>query len=102
MRVSLLPKSLFDCGDTAVTVFTDLVIVQPLFNADEARSVGLPLAAGEIAVIFDATEHARAFLLRWRILRLLPEIAFTAAQIDRELIEEGRRLGENDNWIAGF
>ena len=60
------------------------------------------ISAGEIAVMFDTTEHARAFLHHWRILRLLPEIAFTAAQIDRELIEEGGRLGENDNWIAGF
>ena len=25
-----------------------------------------------------------------------------AADIDRELIAVGRRLGENDNWIAGF
>jgi predicted nucleic acid-binding protein len=25
-----------------------------------------------------------------------------AAAIDRELIRLGHRLGENDNWIAGF
>lgn len=25
-----------------------------------------------------------------------------SAEIDRELIARGRRLGENDNWIAGF
>ena len=25
-----------------------------------------------------------------------------AADIDRELILTGERLGENDNWIAGF
>ena len=25
-----------------------------------------------------------------------------AAEIDRALIAEGQRLGENDNWIAGF
>ena len=34
------------------------------------------------------------------MLRLTPEIALVAAQIDRELIDQ--RLGENDNWIAGF
>src|SRR5438477_5128738 len=57
------------------------------------------ISAGEIAVIFDSTREARAFLSRYRILRLTPEIAYIAAEIDRELAQ---RLGENDNWIAGF
>lgn len=60
------------------------------------------ISAGEFAVIFDSIQEARLFLSRYRILRLLPEIAYAAAQIDRELIAQGGRLGENDNWIAGF
>lgn len=58
--------------------------------------------AGELAVIFDTAMEARAVLSRYRILRLNPEIAYAAAAIDRELIAVGARLGENDNWIAGF
>jgi len=57
------------------------------------------VSAGEIAVIFDSTAEAQAFLNPYRILRLTPEIAYAAAEIDREL---SQRLGENDNWIAGF
>lgn len=60
------------------------------------------ISAGEIAVTFDSFAEARVFLEPYRILRLTPEIAYTAASIDRELIAEGSRLGENDNWIAGF
>lgn len=60
------------------------------------------VSAGELAVIFDTAAEARAYLRRYRILRLTPEIAYAAAAIDRELIEAGARLGENDNWIAGF
>ena len=57
------------------------------------------ISAGEIALIFDSTAEARAFLTPYRILRLTPEIAYVAAEIDREM---AHRLGENDNWIAGF
>src|SRR5438552_406078 len=60
------------------------------------------ISAGELAVIFDSAAEARLFLFRYRVLRLTPEIAYTAAAVDRELITVGRRLGENDNWIAGF
>jgi len=60
------------------------------------------ISAGEIAVIFSSTSDARTFLSRYRVLRLTPEIALAAAQVDRELIVTGQRLGENDNWIAGF
>jgi predicted nucleic acid-binding protein len=60
------------------------------------------ISAGEIAVIFRSTRDARAYLQRYRILRLLPEIAYTASEIEREQIWIGGRLGENDNWIAGF
>jgi predicted nucleic acid-binding protein len=60
------------------------------------------ISAGELAVIFDTALEAHAYLGRYRILRLTPEITYTAAAIDRELINAGARLGENDNWIAGF
>jgi predicted nucleic acid-binding protein len=60
------------------------------------------VSAGELAVIFRLTEEARRFLSNYRILRLTPEVAFAAAAVDRELIAAGHRLGENDNWIAGF
>ncbi len=60
------------------------------------------ISAGEIAVIFDSTPQARAFLAPYRILRLTPEVAYVAAGLDRELMRTGDRLGENDNWIAGF
>ena len=57
------------------------------------------ISAGEIAAIFDATQDARSFLRPYRILRLTPEIAYVAAEIERELPQ---RLGENDNWTPGF
>jgi predicted nucleic acid-binding protein len=60
------------------------------------------ISAGEFAAGFDDVRHARIFLSRWRILNLQPEIAFAAAQVDRELMDAGGRLGENDTWIAGF
>ena len=60
------------------------------------------VSAGELAVIFTSTADARRYLSNYRILRLTPEIAFEAAAVDRELIRTGGRLGENDNWIAGF
>jgi predicted nucleic acid-binding protein len=60
------------------------------------------VTVGEFAVMYDDANAARRFLARYRQLRLTPEIAYAAAMIDRELIEVGGRLGENDNWIAGF
>ena len=60
------------------------------------------ISLGELAVIFDSNQAAREFTGHYRVLRLAPEIALTAADMDRELIAQGARLGENDNWIAGF
>ena len=60
------------------------------------------ISAGEFATGFARLSEARLFLSRWRILNLQPEIAYAAAQVDRELIDTGGRLGENDTWIAGF
>lgn len=60
------------------------------------------ISAGELAAGYDSAQEARAFLARYRVLRLSPEVAYVAAAVDRELIAMGRRLGENDTWIAGF
>ena len=60
------------------------------------------ISVGELAVLFGTNQQARLFLQRYRLLRLFPEIAYEAAGIDRELRARGLRLGENDNWIAGF
>ena len=60
------------------------------------------ISVGEIASMFAQPENARPLLSRFRQLRLTPQIAFAAASVDRELIQAGQRLGENDNWIAGF
>ncbi|HEV8543189.1 MAG TPA: PIN domain-containing protein [Verrucomicrobiae bacterium] len=38
----------------------------------------------------------------WPIYRLHRGVMDAAADIDRELVSKGQRLGENDNWIAAF
>ena len=60
------------------------------------------ISLGELAAMYANPNDARPLLSHYRVLRLTPEIAYTAAAIDHELIQTGRRLGENDNWIAGF
>jgi predicted nucleic acid-binding protein len=60
------------------------------------------ISVGEIGAMYDSTEEARLLLARYRQFRLTPEIALVAAAVDHELIQTGGRLGENDNWIAGF
>ena len=60
------------------------------------------ISAGEFAVGFDDLQVAREFLSRFPLVRLFPEAAFEASRIDRELMMDGLRLGENDNWIAGI
>lgn len=60
------------------------------------------ISLGELAAGLDNNADARRFLTRFRIARLHPEVAYEAAEIDRDLIRRGWRLGENDNWIAGF
>jgi len=61
------------------------------------------ITVAEIAVIFPTNQQARLFLSRFFIIKnVFPELAYTAASIDRELIAVGQRLGENDNWIAAF
>jgi len=60
------------------------------------------ISAGELAVLFPSNAHCWTWLRRWRVLPLHPGIVDAAADVDRQLIRQGARLGENDNWIAGF
>lgn len=56
----------------------------------------------EVAVIFPNSAAAWAHFKNWKVYALHRGIAEIAADVDRELIRIGTRLGENDNWIAGF
>src|SRR2546423_6838444 len=60
------------------------------------------ISVGEIGAMYDNAEEVRLLLAHYRQFRLTPEIALAAAAVDRPLIQLGQRLGENDNWIAGF
>ena len=60
------------------------------------------ISVGEFAAGADDELAVRRFLGSFHWLALKEQIAFTAAEVDRELREDGHRLGENDNWIAGF
>jgi predicted nucleic acid-binding protein len=60
------------------------------------------ISLGEIAVSFATSADAWNYFKRWRIYPLHRGIVDAAADVDRELIQMGARLGENDNWIAGF
>jgi predicted nucleic acid-binding protein len=57
------------------------------------------VTVGELAS--GADEHAvRFFLKRLRKIPLNDAIAYAAGALDRNLARAGKRLGENDNWIA--
>jgi predicted nucleic acid-binding protein len=60
------------------------------------------VSLSEIAPSFDTSWQAWEYFKRWKILALHRGIAEAAADVDREMISLGHRLGENDNWIAGF
>ena len=60
------------------------------------------ISLGEIAPAFAASSDAWEYFRHWKVYRLHPGIVDAAADVDRALIARGRRLGENDNWIAGF
>jgi predicted nucleic acid-binding protein len=59
------------------------------------------VSMGEFAAGAADTAGAREFLDAFRRVHLFPELAFVAADVDRELIGRGMRLGENDTWLAG-
>lgn len=60
------------------------------------------ISLGELAAAMEDNETARRFVEQFRVVPLKTGIALTAAEIDRELMQTGQRLGENDNWLAGF
>ena len=77
--------------------------VSRLLHKYRAQNIYLTIiTAGEVSVGFTSTAAARAWLERWRILFLHMGVMDAAAALDREQIRRGARLGENDNWIAGF
>lgn len=57
------------------------------------------VTVGELASGGDE-ESLRFFLRRLRKIPLSEAIAYRAGALDREMARGGRRLGENDNWIA--
>ena len=60
------------------------------------------IGIGEVAVAFPTSAEAWHYFRAFRIYPLHRGIVDAAADVDRELIQSGERLGENDNWIAGF
>jgi predicted nucleic acid-binding protein len=60
------------------------------------------ISLSEVAVSFPTAEEGWYYFQtrRWTIYRLHDGIAKTAADLDRQM--RGQRLGENNNWIAGF
>lgn len=57
------------------------------------------ITVGEMAA--GSTElETRVLLRRLRKLPVSEAIAYRAAELDKALRRRGRRLGENDNWIA--
>ena len=57
------------------------------------------ITVGELTSGADA-DAVRFFLRRLRKIPLNEAIAYTAGALDRSLARVGKRLGENDNWIA--
>ena len=70
-------------------------------NRNEAIRTTI-ITAGEFAVMFKTSEAAWHWLAKWKIYPLHQGVATAASDIDRALKSSGKRLGENDNWIAGF
>ena len=60
------------------------------------------ISLGEVATGFESSAAAWDYFKWWKIYALHRGVAEAAADVDRELALVGRRLGENDNWIAGF
>lgn len=60
------------------------------------------ISLAEIAPSFDHSAKAWEYFKKWKIYGMHRGIAEAAANVDREMISLGHRLGENDNWIAGF
>ncbi len=73
------------------------------FSRNRSRSIRTTVVSlSEVAVSFPTSDAAWEFFKHWTAYRLHDGVAKAAADLDRELIRAGARLGENDNWIAGF
>ena len=59
------------------------------------------VSIGELAAGMNTNDAARRLVSRFRRVNLFTEAALAAADIDRQLIALGLRLGENDTWLAG-
>jgi predicted nucleic acid-binding protein len=55
---------------------------------------------GELAVGFESSAEMDYLFRGARILHLHVQVAWEASRIERELRDQGGKLGENDNWIA--
>ena len=55
---------------------------------------------GELAAGVNSPSELDHLLRRVKIIGLHLQVAWEAGRIERELAEQGLRLGENDNWIA--
>jgi predicted nucleic acid-binding protein len=68
------------------------------------RNKSQPLACATVSVgeLASGSDEAavRFFLRRLRKLPLSEAIAYRAGALDRQLAADGRRMGENDTWIA--
>ena len=60
------------------------------------------ISLAEVAAGFENSASAWDYFKWWKIYALHRGIAEAAADVDRELSIVGQRLGDNDNWIAGF
>ena len=60
------------------------------------------ISVTEAAAGFETSAAAWEYFKWWKIYALHRGVAEAAADVDREMAAIGQRLGENDNWIAGF
>lgn len=60
------------------------------------------ISVGKFATGFRDLRDARAYLRRFPVVPITPKCGYECSRVDRELLEMGCRLGENDNWIAGL
>lgn len=60
------------------------------------------ISIGEVAPGFENTADAWDYFKHWTIYSLHRGVVDTAAGLDRFVSSRGQRLGENDNWMAGF
>ena len=56
---------------------------------------------GELAVGFPNSSDLDLLLRSVNVLMLPRQVAWEASRVERELLDSGVRLGENDRWIAG-